>query len=48
MSNTGYSCVASGALSFKLAIHITHEYHSEYERTRKHLDNIIKPITSDK
>ena len=25
LSNTGYPCVVSGALSFKLAIHLTHE-----------------------
>ena len=38
----------SGTLSFKLAIHITHEHYPEYEGTRKPLGNIIKPIISDK
>ena len=48
LSNTGYPCVVSGALSFKLAIHPTHGHHPEYERTGKPPANIIKPIISDK
>ena len=48
MSNTGYSCVISGALPFKLAIHLTHRHYPEYERTGKPPANIIKPIISDK
>lgn len=46
--NTGYPCVVSGALSFKLAVHPTHGHHTEYERTGKFPSNIIKPIISDK
>ena len=48
LANTGYPCVVTGALSFKLAIHPTHGHHSEYERTGKPLTNIMKPIISDK
>ena len=33
-----------GALSFKLAIHPTHENHPKYEQIRKSLGNRIKPI----
>jgi hypothetical protein len=44
LSNTGYSCVVSGALSFKLAIHLTHRHHPEYERAGKPLGNITKAI----
>ena len=40
--------MVSGALSFKLAIHLTHEHYPEYELTRKPLGNIIKPIFSEK
>ncbi len=48
LANTGYPCVVTGALSFKLAIHPTHGHHSEYERTGKPPANIMKPIISDK
>ena len=34
LSNTGYYCVVSGALSFKLVIHLTHKYHPKYERLK--------------
>ncbi|MDE5085151.1 MAG: hypothetical protein O4859_29680, partial [Trichodesmium sp. St18_bin1] len=48
LSNTGYPCVVSGALSFKLAIHPTHGHYPEYGRTGKPPANMIKPIISDK
>ena len=41
LANTGYPCVVTGALSFKLAIHPTHGHHSEYERTGKPPANIM-------
>ena len=48
LSNTGYPCVVSGALFFKLAIHPTHGHHDEYERTGKPPGNRIKPVISNK
>jgi hypothetical protein len=39
--------VASGTLSFKLAIHLTHRHYPEYERTGRPLGNITQAISQE-